>query len=579
VEMDASYIKGMLNSPDIHPVAVLNRWITAIKLFDFSLRHVPATRIVATDGLSRRPLAPEDPEEPNDADDWIDRQLDSYNLREIYFAQNPINIYTDSTAEASHISQAHTYVADSAVTLPYSNDTRRRDEWLSAIHQFLKTLERPSGLSKEDFAKLSKDAGQFFEIEDRLYRRNRQGRHQRVIPVDGRLPLLREAHDKLGHRGFFPVRQMLLERFWWPNLAQDIRWFIKTCYQCQIRSFFKLKLPPTVASVPSLFQKAYIDTMHMPRSNGFKYLVQARCALTSYVEWRPLRRETQRTLSSFVFEDIICRWGCLSEIVTDNGAAFVAACGELAAKYNINYIRISPYNSQANGVVERTHRDFRESLIKSCDGDASRWISVAPYVAWADRITTRKATGHSPFFMVHGVEPVMPFDLSEATYLFPKPDTVLSTSELITIRSIQLMKRETDIAKYQTQISRRRFLAARAYEEKYAATIHNYDFKPGRLVLVRDKRIEKDFDKKILPRYNGPYIVVSRTQRGSYRIAELDGTISKLRISASRVVPFHHRPHTILPIVPLGDDKVPVTAALTEDSGEDEDELTGDSQL
>jgi hypothetical protein len=52
VEMDASYIKGMINTPDIHPVAVLNRWITAIKLFDFSLRHVPATRITSTDGLS-----------------------------------------------------------------------------------------------------------------------------------------------------------------------------------------------------------------------------------------------------------------------------------------------------------------------------------------------------------------------------------------------------------------------------------------------------------------------------------------------------------------------------------------------
>jgi hypothetical protein len=143
----------------------------------------------------------------------------------------------------------------------------------------------------------------------------------------------------------------------------------------------------------------------------------------------------------------------------------VAACEELAAKYHINHIRISPYNSQANGVVERTHRDFRESLIKICDGEASKWISVAPYVAWADRITTRKATGHSPFYMAHGVEPVMPFDLSEATYLFPLPESILPTSELIAIRSNQLMKRESDITKYQAQIARRRFLAAKTFEE------------------------------------------------------------------------------------------------------------------
>jgi hypothetical protein len=59
----------------------------------------------------------------------------------------------------------------------------------------------------------------------------------------------------------------------------------------------------------------------------------------------------------------------------------------------------------------------------------------------------------------------------------------------------------------------------------------------------------------------------------------LDSSISKLRIAASRVVPFHHRPRSILPVVPLGDDKVPATAALTEDEEEeDEAELTEDSQ-
>jgi hypothetical protein len=374
--------------------------------------------------------------------------LDAYIFEHIQFP-----IYFSTYRYASLPDNVHSYIAESAAALPYSDDTRRRDERLLAIQHFLRTLERPPNLSKEDFAKFSKEAGQFFETEGRLYRKSRQGRHQRVIHVEGRLSLLREAHDKLGHRGFFPVRRMLLDRFWWPNLNEDIKWFIKTCFQCQIRSFFKLKLPPTVSPVPTLFQKAYIDTMHMPKSNGFKYLVQARCALTSYVEWRPLRRETKRTLSTFVFEDIICRWGCLSEIVTDNGAAFVAACEDLADKYHIKYIRISPYNSQANGIVERTHRDFRESLIKTCEGDASRWSSVAPYVAWSDRITTRKATGHSPFFMAHGVEPVMPFDLSEATYLFPLPDTILSTKELIYLRSKQLLKREADILKYQTQIT------------------------------------------------------------------------------------------------------------------------------
>jgi len=35
VEIDASYIKGMLNNPDIQPGAAMNRWIVGIKIFSF----------------------------------------------------------------------------------------------------------------------------------------------------------------------------------------------------------------------------------------------------------------------------------------------------------------------------------------------------------------------------------------------------------------------------------------------------------------------------------------------------------------------------------------------------------------
>lgn len=54
VEMDASYIKGMINNPNMHPDAAMNRWIAAIQLFDFELKHVPAKDFVGPNGLSRR---------------------------------------------------------------------------------------------------------------------------------------------------------------------------------------------------------------------------------------------------------------------------------------------------------------------------------------------------------------------------------------------------------------------------------------------------------------------------------------------------------------------------------------------
>lgn len=76
VEVDARYIKDMLNNPDTAPSASINQWIISILTFHFELRHVPGKQH-GPDGLSRRPPQPEDAdtedEDSNDFDDWVDK--------------------------------------------------------------------------------------------------------------------------------------------------------------------------------------------------------------------------------------------------------------------------------------------------------------------------------------------------------------------------------------------------------------------------------------------------------------------------------------------------------------------------
>ena len=75
VEMDALYIRGMLNNPDLQPNATINRWIAAILLFNFKLVHVLAEKHHGPNGLScREPVEGED-EDEDDPEDWIDRTL------------------------------------------------------------------------------------------------------------------------------------------------------------------------------------------------------------------------------------------------------------------------------------------------------------------------------------------------------------------------------------------------------------------------------------------------------------------------------------------------------------------------
>jgi len=97
-----------------------------------------------------------------------------------------------------------------------------------------------------------------------------------------------------------------------------------------------------------------------------------------------LTRETGRTLGKFLFEEILCCWGGLEEIMTDNGSAFMVALDWIATCYHICHIRISAYNSQANGVVETTHQTIRDSLVKIYHRNIKKWYKHALYVFWAN---------------------------------------------------------------------------------------------------------------------------------------------------------------------------------------------------
>jgi len=90
-----------------------------------------------------------------------------------------------------------------------------------------------------------------------------------------------------------------------------------------------------MATPASLICKAYINTMFMLHASGYQYIVQARCSLTAWPKWHALCMETGRTLGAFLFEEVLCHWGAVEEIVTDNGTAFVATLDWLTQHFGI----------------------------------------------------------------------------------------------------------------------------------------------------------------------------------------------------------------------------------------------------
>ena len=92
------------------------------------------------------------------------------------------------------------------------------------------------------------------------------------------------------------------------------------------------------------------------------------------------------------------------------------------------------------------------------------------------------------------------------------------------------------------KILKARYRSAKEFEASHR--IKDFDFEVGSLVLVRNSRVEVELNRKTKPRYLGPMIVLRRTIGGSYLLAELDGSVSRLRFAAFRLLPYHPRSRT-----------------------------------
>jgi transposase InsO family protein len=518
VEVDAKYIKGMLNEPDLQPNAAINRWIQGILMFDFTLIHVPAAKHVGPDALSRRPLG--EGEKVRDEDDsWLD----------------DIALFTKTIEHEEYLP---------AVVLA---STIKEEKKLLDIYHFLTTLEAPNYSSPQDQRRFIKRATQFYVKSKQMWKRQKKGNPLKIIlDKKHQRKILIQAHEDLGHRGEQAVFETIRLRFYWPHLRSSIKHHVSSCHECQIRSTKKFEVPLTVSTPATLFSKIYVDIMLMPRRKGYRYIIAARDDLSRTAEGKALKKATAKAIAKFFWEQIYCRYGAVLQVVTDNGPEVKGAFEILLRRLKIPQVRISPYNSKANGVVERGHFIIREAIVKACRGNIDIWPQKVAMAFFADRVSTSSVTGFSAFYLLHGVHPVLPFDLAEASFMINGFTTDMTSSELLALRIQQLERHPADILQAAETLKKARFRSKAQFEKRFHKKLRHSLYQSGDLILLRNTAVEKELNRKTKPRYLGPYQIDRQTKGGSYVLKELDGTILRQAVAAFRLCPYINRNASIL---------------------------------
>ena len=148
-----------------------------------------------------------------------------------------------------------------------------------------------------------------------------------------------------------------------------------------------------------------------------KFLVVSIDYFTKWVEAKALATITEKNIRNFVWRNIICRYGILRVLVSNNGkqfdnSAFRDFCSELGIQNHYS----SPAHPQANGQVEVMNRTLLKIIKTRLEGAKDIWLDELPSVLLAYRTTARTPTGETPFRLAYGIDAVILAEIGLTSY-------------------------------------------------------------------------------------------------------------------------------------------------------------------
>ena len=213
------------------------------------------------------------------------------------------------------------------------------ENWTTPLIAYLQSGTLPDG--KDAARKLKVQASRFVLIRDVLYKKGFSRLYLRCLSHNEADYVMREVHEGIcrNHsRARSLVHKLIRAGYYWPTMFKDAQAYVKACNKCQRFSNFirqpSEKLIPM--TTPWLFAQWGLDIMGpFPTAlRQLKFLVVGIDYFTKWVEAEPLATITEKSIRTFVWRNIISRYGIPRVLVSDNGkqfdnSAFRDFCSEL----------------------------------------------------------------------------------------------------------------------------------------------------------------------------------------------------------------------------------------------------------
>ncbi|GKB41101.1 reverse transcriptase domain-containing protein [Tanacetum coccineum] len=199
--------------------------------------------------------------------------------------------------------------------------------WMTPIIEYLK--EETLLGDKKEASKLCIKARQYELLEGVLYKRSFLKPWLRCVGPLQADYVIREIHEGscIMHAEPRSVVAIAMQLgYYWPTMHRDARDMICICNDCQVHRPVPRnpQQPLTPITAPWPFYKWGIDIAG-PFSEGpgkVKFTIVVIDYFTKWIEAKAMATITGNQVKKFVWDNIVCRFGLLGEIVLDNGKQF-----------------------------------------------------------------------------------------------------------------------------------------------------------------------------------------------------------------------------------------------------------------
>ena len=216
-------------------------------------------------------------------------------------------------------------------------------------------------------------------------------------------------NSSVGHFGEKITYERLIDQgLSYPYLRQYVRRFIKMCPCCQKMSYLKIPIHtlPFVTSTYHPMQRLNIDTIGpLPISDReHTHIIVVIDTFTRFVELYPVINTSAKE-ASYAILNHAGRYGCPSEIVSDNGSQFSnEIINHLLQLLEINHNFTIAYSKEENAIVERSNKEVMRHLRAIIfDKDiVSEWFIYLPMVMRIINSKKHESTNVSPSELLFG---------------------------------------------------------------------------------------------------------------------------------------------------------------------------------